>query len=235
MPPGCGLLISEIFLDEDRGGPSRGLLQALSMSEGKQRSATEYSLLLKSNGFITAHVRHTDNFLDAMLCIKVWLTWLWTTLYIRSCNILCVVGNHRQNYIKAVFMRRCESVKQPLWTNKSIFVLCKYWMKEVSSCLKFWTQNKAYSCVCLNSHFRIFIFTKVKQSLVLGLRMCSAHSWDHVGWTDTLLCSAVSEHACPDWGKGEIRKQVHWHAEQTWIWEHACGSHYELFRCFYCH
>uniref|UniRef100_A0A4W6DFU9 Acetylserotonin O-methyltransferase-like n=1 Tax=Lates calcarifer TaxID=8187 RepID=A0A4W6DFU9_LATCA len=69
--PGCGLLISEIFLDEDRGGPSRGLLQALSMSEGKQRSATEYSLLLKSNGFITAHVRHTDNFLDAMLCNKV--------------------------------------------------------------------------------------------------------------------------------------------------------------------
>ncbi|XP_029315176.1 putative bifunctional dTTP/UTP pyrophosphatase/methyltransferase protein isoform X1 [Cottoperca gobio] len=69
--PGCGLLLSEIFLDEDRSGPSRGLLQALSMSEGKQRSATEYSLLLKSRGFITAHVRHTENLLDAMLCIKV--------------------------------------------------------------------------------------------------------------------------------------------------------------------
>ncbi|XP_026152050.1 putative bifunctional dTTP/UTP pyrophosphatase/methyltransferase protein isoform X1 [Mastacembelus armatus] len=68
---GCGLLLSEIFLDEDRRGPSRGLLQALSMSEGKQRSATEYSLLLKSHGFITAHVTHTDNLLDAMLCIKV--------------------------------------------------------------------------------------------------------------------------------------------------------------------
>uniref|UniRef100_A0A7N6B8L9 Acetylserotonin O-methyltransferase-like n=1 Tax=Anabas testudineus TaxID=64144 RepID=A0A7N6B8L9_ANATE len=69
--PGCGLLLSEIFLDEDRRGPSRGLLQALSMSEGKQRSSTEYSLLLKSHGFVTAHVRHTDNLLDAMLCIKV--------------------------------------------------------------------------------------------------------------------------------------------------------------------
>lgn len=69
--PGCGLLLSEIFLDEDRRGPSRGLLQALSMSEGKQRGATEYSLLLKSHGFTTAQVRHTDNFLDAMLCIKV--------------------------------------------------------------------------------------------------------------------------------------------------------------------
>nr|XP_020489572.1 probable bifunctional dTTP/UTP pyrophosphatase/methyltransferase protein isoform X2 [Labrus bergylta] len=68
--PGCGLLLSEIFLDEDRGGPCRGLLQALSMSVGKQRSATEYSQLLKSHGFITAHVRHTDNMLDAMLCIK---------------------------------------------------------------------------------------------------------------------------------------------------------------------
>lgn len=67
---GYGLLLSEIFLDEDRRGPSRGLLQALSMSEGKQRSATEYSLLLKSHGFITAHIRHTDNLLDAMLCIK---------------------------------------------------------------------------------------------------------------------------------------------------------------------
>lgn len=71
MLPGCGLLLSEIFLDEDRRGPSRGLLQALSMSEGKQRSSTEYSLLLKSHGFVTAHVRHTDNLLDAMLCIKV--------------------------------------------------------------------------------------------------------------------------------------------------------------------
>lgn len=68
--PGCGLLLSEIFLDEDRKGPSRGLLQALGMGEGKQRSATEYSLLLKSHGFITAHVRHTGNLLDAMLCIK---------------------------------------------------------------------------------------------------------------------------------------------------------------------
>ncbi|KAF7666666.1 hypothetical protein LDENG_00098020 [Lucifuga dentata] len=68
--PGCGLLVSEIFLDEERKGPSRGLLQALSMSEGKQRSAAEYSLILKSHGFTTVHVRHTGNLLDAMLCIK---------------------------------------------------------------------------------------------------------------------------------------------------------------------
>ncbi|XP_076021780.1 putative bifunctional dTTP/UTP pyrophosphatase/methyltransferase protein [Genypterus blacodes] len=68
--PGCGLLVSEIFLDEERKGPSRALLQALSMSEGRQRSATEYSLLLKSHGFTTVHVTHTDNLLDALLCVK---------------------------------------------------------------------------------------------------------------------------------------------------------------------
>uniref|UniRef100_A0A673CUS9 Acetylserotonin O-methyltransferase-like n=1 Tax=Sphaeramia orbicularis TaxID=375764 RepID=A0A673CUS9_9TELE len=66
--PGCGVLLSEILLNEDRSGPSRGLLQALSMSDGKQRSAAEYSTLLKSHGFITAEIRHTDNLLDAMLC-----------------------------------------------------------------------------------------------------------------------------------------------------------------------
>uniref|UniRef100_A0A673CQW2 Acetylserotonin O-methyltransferase-like n=1 Tax=Sphaeramia orbicularis TaxID=375764 RepID=A0A673CQW2_9TELE len=68
--PGCGVLLSEILLNEDRSGPSRGLLQALSMSDGKQRSAAEYSTLLKSHGFITAEIRHTDNLLDAMLCVK---------------------------------------------------------------------------------------------------------------------------------------------------------------------
>uniref|UniRef100_A0A1A8FS78 Acetylserotonin O-methyltransferase-like n=3 Tax=Nothobranchius korthausae TaxID=1143690 RepID=A0A1A8FS78_9TELE len=68
--PGCGLLLGEIFLEENRSGPSIGLLQALSMSEGKQRSATEYSQLLKNYGFITAHVKHTNSLLGAMLCIK---------------------------------------------------------------------------------------------------------------------------------------------------------------------
>uniref|UniRef100_A0A8C6MEZ2 Acetylserotonin O-methyltransferase-like n=1 Tax=Nothobranchius furzeri TaxID=105023 RepID=A0A8C6MEZ2_NOTFU len=68
--PGCGLLLGEIFLEENRSGPSLGLLQALSMSEGKQRSATEYSQLLKNYGFITAHVKHTNGLLGAMLCIK---------------------------------------------------------------------------------------------------------------------------------------------------------------------
>ncbi|XP_019715945.1 N-acetylserotonin O-methyltransferase-like protein [Hippocampus comes] len=69
--PGCGLLLSEIFLDEGRTGPSRGLLQALSMSEGRQRSADEYALLLKSHDFVATGIKQTENLLDAMLCIKV--------------------------------------------------------------------------------------------------------------------------------------------------------------------
>lgn len=68
---GCGLLLSEIFLDEGRTGPSRGLLQALSMSEGRQRSADEYALLLKSHAFVATGIKQTENLLDAMLCIKV--------------------------------------------------------------------------------------------------------------------------------------------------------------------
>lgn len=68
--PGCGLLVSEIFLDEERKRPSRALLQALSMTEGKQRSTTEYSDLLKKHGFTPKHIKHTDNLLDAMLFVK---------------------------------------------------------------------------------------------------------------------------------------------------------------------
>ncbi|KAF4108894.1 probable bifunctional dTTP/UTP pyrophosphatase/methyltransferase protein [Onychostoma macrolepis] len=68
--PGCGLLVSEIFLDEERKRPSRALLQALSMTEGKQRSTTEYSDLLEKHGFTPKHIKHTDNLLDAMLFVK---------------------------------------------------------------------------------------------------------------------------------------------------------------------
>lgn len=67
---GCGLLVSEIFLDEERSRPSRALLQALSMTEGRQRSATEYSDLLKKHGFSIVETRYTDNLLDAMLFVK---------------------------------------------------------------------------------------------------------------------------------------------------------------------
>ncbi|KAB5577031.1 hypothetical protein PHYPO_G00205310 [Pangasianodon hypophthalmus] len=68
--PGCGLLLSEILLDEERTRPSRALLQALSMTEGRQRSAAEYSNLLKKHGFSPVHTRYTNNLLDAMLFVK---------------------------------------------------------------------------------------------------------------------------------------------------------------------
>ncbi|MFT7807862.1 N-acetylserotonin O-methyltransferase-like protein isoform X1 [Arapaima gigas] len=69
--PGSGVLVSEVLLDEERRGPSRGLLQALSMTQGSQRSASEYSLLLKAHGFLQVCVRHTGNFLDAILGVKL--------------------------------------------------------------------------------------------------------------------------------------------------------------------
>lgn len=67
---GCGLLLSEILLDEERTRPSRALLQALSMTEGRQRSAAEYSNLIRKHGFSPVHTRYTDNLLDAMLFVK---------------------------------------------------------------------------------------------------------------------------------------------------------------------
>ncbi|XP_046701028.1 probable bifunctional dTTP/UTP pyrophosphatase/methyltransferase protein [Silurus meridionalis] len=68
--PGSGLLLSEILLDEDRTKPSRALLQALSMTEGRQRSAAEYSNLIKKHGFSPVQTRYTGNMLDAMLFVK---------------------------------------------------------------------------------------------------------------------------------------------------------------------
>lgn len=67
---GGGLLLSEILLDEGRTRPSRALLQALSMTEGRQRSAVEYSNLMKKHGFSPVHTRYTGNLLDAMLFVK---------------------------------------------------------------------------------------------------------------------------------------------------------------------
>ncbi|KPP78993.1 hypothetical protein Z043_101457, partial [Scleropages formosus] len=65
--PGGAVLVSEILLEEGRRGPRRALLQALSMTPGSQRSGSEYCLLLKAHGFSQVHVRHTGNFLDAVL------------------------------------------------------------------------------------------------------------------------------------------------------------------------
>ncbi|XP_012689509.1 probable bifunctional dTTP/UTP pyrophosphatase/methyltransferase protein isoform X2 [Clupea harengus] len=68
--PGSGVLVCEILLDEEQRGPSRAFLQALSMTEGSQRSASQYTLLLGQHGFTQTHLKHTNNLLDAVLFVK---------------------------------------------------------------------------------------------------------------------------------------------------------------------
>ncbi|KAM3934287.1 putative bifunctional dTTP/UTP pyrophosphatase/methyltransferase protein isoform 1-T2 [Leptodactylus fuscus] len=68
-PGRSALLIAEIILDEDKKEP-RALLQALSMTEGKQRSGTEYKKLLESHGFNSIQIKKTGNLLDAILAVK---------------------------------------------------------------------------------------------------------------------------------------------------------------------
>ncbi|XP_072283753.1 probable bifunctional dTTP/UTP pyrophosphatase/methyltransferase protein [Pyxicephalus adspersus] len=63
------LLIAEIVLDEEKKEP-RALLQSISMSEGKQRSGTEYKKLLEKHGFNSVQIRYTGNLLDAILAVK---------------------------------------------------------------------------------------------------------------------------------------------------------------------
>ncbi|KAM4701037.1 putative bifunctional dTTP/UTP pyrophosphatase/methyltransferase protein isoform 1-T2 [Discoglossus pictus] len=68
--PGQGaLLLAEIVLDEEKKEP-RALLQALSMSEGKQRTGSEYRQLLESHGFNNVLVKTTGNILDSILATK---------------------------------------------------------------------------------------------------------------------------------------------------------------------
>ncbi|XP_063069686.1 probable bifunctional dTTP/UTP pyrophosphatase/methyltransferase protein isoform X2 [Engraulis encrasicolus] len=67
---GSGVLVCEILLGEERRGPSRAFLQALSMTEGSQRSASQYTLLLGQHGFIQTQLKHTGNLLDAILFLK---------------------------------------------------------------------------------------------------------------------------------------------------------------------
>lgn len=67
---GSGVLVSEILLEEERRGPRRAFLQALSMTEGSQRSASQYTILLGQHGFTQTRLKHTHNLLDAMLFLK---------------------------------------------------------------------------------------------------------------------------------------------------------------------
>lgn len=73
LPVGGGLLIAEKLLLEDRSGPLGAHLQSLSMllvTEGKERSLSEYKALLEEAGFAGIEGRHTGKYLDAVLARK---------------------------------------------------------------------------------------------------------------------------------------------------------------------
>ena len=73
LPPGGALLIAEKLLYEDRSGPLNAHLQSLSMlviTEGKERSLSEYTALLREAGFINIEGKHTGTYLDVILARK---------------------------------------------------------------------------------------------------------------------------------------------------------------------
>ncbi len=74
LPPAGALLIAEKLLDEDKTGPTTANLQSLNMlvcTEGRERTATEYEILLRAAGFQAIESRRTGAPLDAVLAIKV--------------------------------------------------------------------------------------------------------------------------------------------------------------------
>jgi acetylserotonin N-methyltransferase len=73
LPPGGGLLIAEKLIDEDRSGPLSAQLQSLNMllvTEGKERTPSEYAALLRQAGFATVESRRTYAPVDAVLGLK---------------------------------------------------------------------------------------------------------------------------------------------------------------------
>ncbi|OXB80392.1 UNVERIFIED_CONTAM: hypothetical protein H355_003448 [Colinus virginianus] len=72
--PGCGVLLAEAVLDDDKKKRSTALLQSLNMlvqTEGKERSGSEYRGLLEQHGFSNVKIKLTGNLLDVVLCVKV--------------------------------------------------------------------------------------------------------------------------------------------------------------------
>jgi acetylserotonin O-methyltransferase len=73
LPRGGALLIAEKLLHEDKTGPVDALLQSLNMlvcTEGKERTLSEYSSLLKEAGFASVEGRSTGCPVDAILAVK---------------------------------------------------------------------------------------------------------------------------------------------------------------------
>lgn len=73
LPEGGGLLIAEKLLNEDRSGKLATHLQSLNMlvcTEGRERTLSEYSALLRAAGFENITGKVTGAPLDAILAIK---------------------------------------------------------------------------------------------------------------------------------------------------------------------
>jgi SAM-dependent methyltransferase len=73
LPPGGGLLLAEILLEDDKRGPVDAHMQSLNMlvcTEGRERSLTEYRALLESEGFTSVRGHRTGTPLDAVLALK---------------------------------------------------------------------------------------------------------------------------------------------------------------------
>ena len=73
LPSGGGLLIAEKLLNEDGVGPLAANMQSLNMlvvTEGRERSLSEYTRLLRGAGFQEVEGRRTGTMLDAILAVK---------------------------------------------------------------------------------------------------------------------------------------------------------------------
>jgi acetylserotonin N-methyltransferase len=73
LPPGGALLIGEKLLEEDSVGPVAANMQSLNMlivTEGRERSLSEYTRLLRRAGFHAVEGKRTGVALDAILAVK---------------------------------------------------------------------------------------------------------------------------------------------------------------------
>ena len=73
LPQGGALLIGEKLLEEDGVGPLDANMQSLNMlivTEGRERSLSEYAGLLRRAGFGAVEGRRTGAALDAILAVK---------------------------------------------------------------------------------------------------------------------------------------------------------------------
>lgn len=71
---GCGILLAEMLLDDEKKNRRTALLQSLNMlvqTEGKERSGSDYRGLLEQHGFSKIKIKLTGNLLDAVLCVKI--------------------------------------------------------------------------------------------------------------------------------------------------------------------